>query len=313
MRLAREQVEVAELRRRRWKWRPWPYGVLLVFGSIFVVFNLIPLLRLFQLAFVRWSDVLAGRPLLPTLGNFQQLFADPIFWRAMQNTLAFTAIRVPLGLVLGLMVALAVQRSRVLRPIWTAAWFSPFMTSVVAMALVFNYLYNPTFGLFNHLLDLVGIPPQGFLRDPSQALISIAVVDLWKSVGFNVVVFMAGLAGVPDVYYEAAKIDGAGVWRTFTQVTLPLLSRTIYLLIIVGVITSMRVFVPIYVMSGFSLSSGGLGGPLNSTMVLTLYMYQSAFRFNEFGVAAASAVVLFVLVMVVTAFQFKVLRTKWEY
>jgi multiple sugar transport system permease protein len=302
---------IAEGHRRRL--RLWPYGVVVPLLAVFFTFNTLPVLRLFELSLLNWPDVVAGRGASFGLDNFRRLASDPVFLKVLGNTLLFTLIRVPLGLGLGLLAALAIQRTRTFRAFYTTAWFSPFMTSVVAMALVFTYLYNPTFGFFNYLLGLFGLPPQGFLRDPDQALLSIVLVDLWKSVGFNVVIFMAGLSGIPSDYYEAAAIDGASRSQTFRNVTLPLLSRTTYLLLLIGIITSMRVFVPVYMMTGFSLSAGGLGGPLNSTNVLTLYMYQSAFRFNDFGYAAAVAAVLFVLVLLVTLAQFRLLRTDWEY
>lgn len=293
--------------------RLWPYGVVVPLLAVFFTFSTLPVLRLFELSLLRWPDVVAGRPVSFGPGNFQRLAADPLFSKVLTNTLLFTALRVPLGLLIALVAALAIQRTRTLRAFYAAAWFSPFVTSVVAMALVFTYLYNPTFGFFNYVLGGLGVSPQGFLRDPSQALPSIVLVDLWKSVGFNVVIFLAGLSGIPDTFYEASSVDGANRWQTFRYVTIPLLSRTTYLLLIIGVITSMRVFVPIYMMTGFSLSAGGLGGPLNSTNVLTLYMFQSAFRFNDFGYAAAVAIVLFGLVLVVTVAQFRLLRTQWEY
>ena len=291
----------------------WPYGVVLVLFGVFTVFTIVPFLRLFQLAFLSWPDVLAGRASGFTTDNFAYLAGDPNFRQALLNTAIFTTIRVPIGIILGLAVALGMRRMNLLRPLFLTAWFSPFITSVVAMALVFTYLFNPTFGLFNYLLGGLGIQPQGFLRDPNQALLSIALVDLWKTVGFTAVVFLAGLTGIPDVYYEAAKVDGAGPIRTLLRITLPLLSRTTYLLLVVGVITSMRLFVPVYMMTGFSLSAGGLGGPLGRTNVLVLYMYQSAFRFNNFGHAAAAALALFVIVLAVTLLQLRFLRTKWEY
>lgn len=295
------------------KMRLWPYGVVVPLLAVFLTFSTLPLLRLFELSLLRWPDVVAGREASLGLSNFRRLAADPMFYKVLGNTLLFTALRVPLGLMIGLGVALLIERTATFRAFFTAAWFSPFMTSVVAMALVFTYLYNPTFGFFNYVLDLLGLPAQGFLRDPSQALFSIVLIDLWKSVGFNVVIFLAGLSAIPEDFYEAAGVDGANSLQTLRHVTLPLLSRTTYLLLTIGVITSMRVFVPIYMMTGFSLSAGGLGGPLNSTNVLTLYMFQAAFRFNDFGYAAAVAVVLFALVMVITLVQFRIQRTQWEY
>lgn len=293
--------------------RTWPYNVLLPLLTVFATFSLYPLLRLFDLSLLNWPDVLAGRGTHRNLDNFHRLFVDSLFWTSAWHTALFAAVKVPLSVALGLAVALGIHRTKRMRSFYTAAWFSPFMTSAVAMALVFNYLYQPTFGLLNYLLETVGLPAQGFLRDPNEALLAIVAMDLWKTVGFTVVVFLAGLSGIPDSVYEASDLDGASRWQTLRTITIPLLSRTTYLLLAVGIITSFRVFVPVYVMSGFSLSAGGLGGPLNSTNVLTLYMYQAAFRFNDFGLAAASAVVLFGVVLIITLFQFKVLRTDWDY
>jgi len=291
----------------------WVYAVLLPLLTVFVIFNILPIFKLFDLSLHRWADVIAGRGAPWVLANFQRMAGDPTFWKVLNNTLVFSLIRVPLGMAIGLLIAVSIQRTSVFRGLYVAAWFSPFMTSAVAMALVFTYFYNPTYGLFNYLLDHLGIPPQSFLSSPAQALPSIIVVDLWRNVGFNVVIFLAGLSGIPAEYYDAAKVDGANPWRTLRSITLPLLSRTTYLLLVMGVIASMRVFVPIYMMTGFSLSAGGLGGPLNSTNVLTLYMYQAAFRFNDFGYASAIAVVIFALVLVVTLLQLRLLRVTWEY
>lgn len=298
---------------KRPKFKLWPYGVLVPLGAIFVLFNLLPLIGLFGLSFQNWSDVVADRSVSLTLDNYFQLIEDPVFYKTFANTALFTVVRVPLSLLLGLLVALGLRQTILFRPFFASAWFSPFMTSAVAIALVFSYLYNPSYGLFNYVLNLVGLPSQGFLQDPSQALLSIAFVDLWKNVGFNVVVFMAGLAGIPVEFDEVSRIDGASRLQNFWYITLPLLSRTSYLLLVIGVITSMRVFVTVYMMSGFSLSSGGLGGPLGSTRVLALYVYESAFRFNNFSYAAAIAIILFVVVLFVTVLQIRVLKPRWEY
>jgi multiple sugar transport system permease protein len=291
----------------------WSVGVTLPLLALFVLFNVVPVYELAKLSLQRWADVSSGRPAPLTLDNYGRMVGDPVFWKVLWNTVLFTVVRVPLGLALGLLVALAIQRTRLFRAVSITAWFSPFMTSLVAMAVVFTYLFNPTFGLVNDLLRALGLPGQGFLTDPDQALMTIMLVDLWKNVGFNVVVFLAGLNAIPVEYYDAAKVDGASSWQTLRRITVPLLSRTTYMLLVLGVITSMRVFVPVYMMSGFSLSSGGLGGPLNSTNVLTLQMYQVAFRFGDFGYASAIAMTLFAIVMAVTILQLRLLRTTWSY
>jgi multiple sugar transport system permease protein len=291
----------------------WSVGVALPLLGLFALFNIFPVYELVKLSLQRWSDVAAGRPAPLTLDNYVRMVNDPVFWKVLRNTVVFTLVRVPLGLVIGLAVALAIQRTRLFRTVSITAWFSPFMTSLVAMAVVFTYIFNPTFGLANDILRWFGLPAQGFLTDTNEALMTIMLVDLWKNVGFNVVIFLAGLNAIPQEFYDAAKVDGASRRQTLRRITLPLLSRTTYMLLILGVITSFRVFVPIYMMSGFSLSSGGLGGPLNSTNVLTLQMYQVAFRFGDFGYASAIAIVLFLIVVAVTIAQLRLLRTTWQY
>lgn len=291
----------------------WHVGVLVPLLAVFVLFNVVPVVQLVNLSLRSWALQSSGAAAPLTLDNYRRMIHDPIFWQVLRNTVLFSVVRVPLGLVLGLLVALAIQRTQRFRTFAVAAWFAPFMTSLVAMAVVFTYVFNPTFGLVNDLLQAIGIGRQGFLTDPSQALWTILLVDLWKNVGFNVVIFLAGLSAIPAEYYNAAAVDGASRRRTLFDITLPLLSRTTYMLLVVGVITSMRVFVPVYMMSGFSLSSGGLGGPLNSTNVLTLDMYQQAFRFGDFGYASAVAVTLFTIVVLLTLVQLRLLRVRWEH
>lgn len=290
----------------------WTYSVFIPLFSIFLLFNVAPLIKLFDLAFQSWARVVSGQAAQYDLSNFQRLAADAVFQKVVGNTLLFAALRVPLGLGLGLLIALAIDRTKLMRGLFIAAWFSPFMTSVVAMALVFTYFYNPTFGLFDFVLAKLGLGQLTFLQSPTQALPSIVLIDLWKTVGFNVVIFLAGLSAIPAEYYDAAHVDGATPWQAFTKLTLPLLSRTTYLLIVMNTITATRVFVPVYMMTGFNLSSGGLGGPLNSTNVMTLFMYESAFRFGDFGYASAAAVVLFAFVTSLTLVQLRFFRVEWD-
>ena len=292
--------------------RRWGLVVLTPLLAVFIVMNMLPLIDLVKMSLQNQALVASGRSAPLTFANYARVFRDPEFWEVLRNTLVFTLLRVPLALVIGLIVALGIRRLTKFRSVFVLAWFSPFVTSLVAMAVVFSYMYNPNFGLINDFLRWAGLPPQGFLADPNQALLSIVFVDLWKNVGFNVLVFLGGLLAIPIELSEAARVDGARSWKLFRYITLPLLSRTTYMLLVIGVITSMRVFVPVYVMSGFSLSSGTLGGPLNSTNVLTLDMYQRAFRFGDLGYACAVAVVLFVIVMLVTIVQFRLLQVRWK-
>lgn len=281
---------------------------------LFFIFQVWPVYKLLILSFQNWFDVLAGKSDVWTLGNYQKLIADPVFWKVLKNTFIFTLVRVPVGLVIGLLMAMAINQTKKLRGVYVGAFYSPFLTSVVAMSLVFSYFYNPVFGLFNYILKYFGLPAQQFLSDTNLALICIVFVDLWKSIGFEIIVFLAGLQAIPDEYYAAASIDGANAFKRFRYITLPLLTPTTFLLIVSQMIFTMRIFTPIFVMTGITSASRGLiGGPLNSTNVLALYMYQAAFHLSDYSYASAIAMVLFGIVVLMTIFQFRVLRVSWEY
>jgi multiple sugar transport system permease protein len=291
------------------------YLIIIPLFLIFFVFQVWPVFKLFDLSLRNWARVLSDRPSFIGLTNYILLFKDPLFWQVFGNTIKFTLMRVPLGLAIGLLIALAINQTKRLRGFYVFAWFSPFMTSVVAMALVFTYFYNPTYGLFNTILMKIGLPTHSFLNSTEEALPSIMFVDLWKTVGFTVVIFLAGLQNIPQEYYDAASIDGAGVLQRFSKITIPLLSPTTYLLILMNIVTSMRVFTPVFMMTSIhgSVSGGGLGGPLNSTNVMTLYMYETAFQYSNFTYAATISVVLFLIVFVFTLIQFKFLQVNLEY
>jgi multiple sugar transport system permease protein len=209
---------------------------------IFSLFQIWPVIKLFILSLQNWSDVLAGRGNSWTLNNYQHLLKDPVFWKVLKNTIVFTLIRVPLGLVIGLLIATAINRTIRLRGWYIGAFYSPIITSVVAMALVFSYFYHPVFGLFNYILSQLGLPTQKFLSDPKQALYCIILVDLWKSIGFEIIIFLAGLQAIPEEYYEATALEGANSFQSFWKITFPLLAPTTYLLIITDVISTMRIF-----------------------------------------------------------------------
>ncbi len=290
------------------------YTILIPLLAIFLIFQIWPIVKLLDLSLRNWGQVIAGQPSFAGLANFARMVADPIFWRVLGNTFEFTALRVPAGMVLGLVLALAIQRTLRLRGFYLAAFFSPYTTSIAAMALVFTYFYHPVYGLFNSILQQLGLPTMRFLSSTTEALPSIVLVDLWKTIGFTVVIFVAGLEGIPREFDDAAAVDGASAWQRFRYITFPMLLPTTYLLLLTNVISAMRVFVPVFMMTSITGNTRGtLGGPLNSTNVLTVYMYQSAFHYNDFGYASAIAMVLFFIVLGFTALQLRTLRVTWEY
>jgi multiple sugar transport system permease protein len=284
------------------------YVFLLVPLAFFVVIRLLPTLSAFQVAFYDWDMLSDERPFVG-MSNFQRLAADQVFQAALGNTLKYVVLGVPIGLVLALSIALVLARVRHLAGLFRTIYFVPFITSLVAVSWVWRWLYQPQRGSINELLGLIGIPAQPFLQSTSQALPSIVVVNIWHDLGFQIIIFLAGLHAIPDIYYEAARLDGAGRWGMFRNITLPLLNPTIVFLAVTSAISSLQVFSQVQ-----NMSAQGTGGPLNSTLSLVLYVYQKAFGgAYQMGYASAMTVVLFALILVVTVVQLRLLTRRYDY
>jgi multiple sugar transport system permease protein len=228
--------------------------------------------------------------------NYRALAQAPMFWSALKNTLYFAFVGAPLSVLAALAAALLLN-SRLTRwkSFFRTAYFAPFVTTLVAVAIVWKYLYHPRFGLLDAALGTAGVRPVDWLGDPHWAMPAIILVAVWRSFGYNMLIFLAGLQRIPAEMREAADLDGAGHWSRLWHVTLPQLAPTF---VFVGVITAIgffQLFAEPYVMTG--------GGPLNSTLSMVLYMYQEGFRWWRLGSAASIAFVLFALVLAVTMIQ----------
>jgi multiple sugar transport system permease protein len=284
------------------------YLLLLVPLAFFLLIRILPTLSALQVAFYQWDMLSDERPFVG-LANFQTLAADQVFRTAFINTLKYVGIGVPVGLSLALAIALGLTRVRRLAGLFRTVYFIPFVTSLVAVSWVWRWLLQPQRGSVNELIGLIGIPPQPFLQSTSQALPSIVAVNVWHDLGFQVVIFLAGLHAIPEMYYEAARLDGAGRWALFRHITLPLLNPTLVFLAVTSAISSLQVFTQIQ-----NMSAQGTGGPLNSTLSLVLYVYQKAFGgAYQMGYASAMTVVLFVLILTVTLVQLRVLSRRYDY
>lgn len=237
----------------------------------------------------------AGNARFIGLDNYARLFRDPVFWRSLVNTLVFVVVCGPLTLLVALAVALLVN-SRLTRwkGFFRTAFFAPVVTTLVAVAVVWKYLYHARFGLFNRLLDLFGIAPIDWLNDPQWALFSIILLSVWKNFGYDVIILVAGLNSIPESLYEAARIDGAGFWAQLRHITLPMLVPSLFFCGVITTIGYFQVFSEPYVMTGG-------GGPLNATLTLALLMFKQGFRFWSMGYAATVAFVLCVIIVAVTA------------
>ncbi|QXP91214.1 carbohydrate ABC transporter permease [Methylococcus capsulatus] len=223
------------------------------------------------------------------LDNYRRLFGDPEFWQALRNTLYFVAVGGPLSVLVSLAAALLVNhRLAPFKGLFRSLLFLPVVTTLVAVAVVWRYLYQPRYGILNHLLGRLGLEPVDWLGDPDWAMPAIIVMAVWKNFGFNMIVFVAGLQSIPESLYEAASIDGAGHRRQFFHITLPLLAPTFLFVAVITVIGHFQLFAEPYVMTQ--------GGPAGSTLSLALLMYQQGFRWWNLGYAAAIAFVLFGIV-----------------
>ena len=240
------------------------------------------------------------------IGNYSKLFADPSFWQALGNTAFFALIGVPSVVLVSLGVALLLNRSssrffRALR----AFYFVPAITAIVAISLIWGYLYNTQFGLLNWLLSLVHIGQVQWLSDPLLAKFSVALVAIWRGTGLNIIIFLAALQGVPKEYLEAAALDGAGGWRTTRSIVIPLLRFAIFFVTVTTVISWLQFFDEAYVLTN--------GGPLGATTSVSIFLYQQGFQQSQFGYASAGSVILFVIIGVVTVAQLRSRRADLDY
>jgi multiple sugar transport system permease protein len=239
---------------------------------------------------------IADRDQLRVVGaaNYLALARDPLFWRALLNTVTFVALATPLSIAASLVAALLVTGAAVrMAGIFRTLFFLPVVTSLVAVAVVWRYVYHPRFGLLNYGLGLLGIAPHDWLGDPLLALPALVVLAVWKHFGFNMVVFMAGLQSIRPSLYEAASIDGAGRFDQFRHVTLPMLRPTMAFVALMTLIGNFQLFAEPYIMTR--------GGPSNRTLSVVLYMYEQGFRWWNLGYAAALALVLFAIILMVSA------------
>ena len=239
------------------------------------------------------------------LSNYQEaIFEDPRVPGAFLNTLLYAVIRIPPTIILGFFAALALNKIIRGRGPLIFGYFAPYITSMVAYAAVFIYLFSST-GLLNVILGALGLPAQSFTRDTNGALPSLALMDALKHIGFDVLIFMAALQNIPSSVYEAARVDGATPWQTTWNITIPLVAPTALFLVVILTIWTVQVFEPIYVMTH--------GGPLGRTESIVYLIWDAAFQNNRIGYASAISILLFVLLIVISLIQIQVGRTRWEY
>ncbi|HEV2066790.1 MAG TPA: sugar ABC transporter permease [Thermomicrobiales bacterium] len=294
------------LERRRWI---WAYIFILVPFLFFLSIRIGPTLYAFWVSLHQWDPIALDRPFIG-IENYRALVDDAVFWAAMRNTWIYVLVGVPVSLIISLAIAMGLQQLMRYVGFYRVLYFVPYVTSLVAVGWVWRWMYMPN-GLFNDVLGSVGLGPYTFLGSPDTAIYAIIATTIWQGLGFQVIIFLAGLESIPSDYQEAAAVDGATAWQRFLNITIPLLNPTLVFLIVTGVISNLQVFTQIRAMS-----SQGTGGPLNSTISIVLYVYQQAFQSlpAKMGYASAMTVVLFVMILAITIVQLKVLsRNNNEY
>ena len=265
-----------------------------------LVFQFWPIVDALRLSFFKYNMVAGTKTWVGTDNFSHLLFHDPIFWKTVRNTFYYFILKVPLQMILALLLAIIVsQPFRGVGGVRTVILI-PTITSMVVVSIVWGLMYHPNNGLFNGILQSLGLPPQKFLIDSKQAMPSLVVMTVWKDVGFNMIFFLAGLMIIPEEYYEAAKIDGANRLQSFFHITLPLLSGTTVFVLVTSMISAFKVFTPVFIMTR--------GGPANATRVLVLYIYENAFIYNKMGYAAALSVVLAVFLLSASLIQMSVAK-----
>jgi multiple sugar transport system permease protein len=298
-------------------------------AAVIIVFRVLPIVAAFGVSFFY---VMMGKIVgLAGLAQYQMLLADSEFWNSLLNTTYFVIGTVPVSLFLSLLIAILLNQKIRALGLYRTVYFLPVVTSMVAVAIVWKWIYHPRLGLLNSFLETLGADPLMWLEEPagifqlmarplgitlprwlagpSLALVAITITNLWRGIGYNVVIFLAGLQNIPNEYYEAARIDGAGRTQTFWKITWPLISPTTFYVVIMTTIVSFQVFTLVYLMTG-----SPVGGPLGTTKVLVYYIFEKGFESGgDMGYASCVALVLFVIVLALTLIQRRLIERRVHY
>ncbi len=269
-----------------------------------IMFIYFPLGWAIFISFFKWNMI---RPMkFVGLANYEKMFGNPDFWNSLWTTILYVLGTVPAAILIGLGLALLMNMEWLKgKGIFRTGFYIPVITAMAAAAVIWEWMFEPSFGLINWFLSFFGIRGIGWLSDPDYALLALIIVGVWKRIGYNMVLFLAGLQIIPRSLYEAAEIDGASTWVKFRNITWPLLSPTTLFVTILQIIASFRVFVSVSVMTR--------GGPMDSTRVITYYLYQYAFENMKFGYASAIAVFIFFFLMALTLIQFRLKKRRTFY
>ncbi|WP_294374787.1 carbohydrate ABC transporter permease [uncultured Clostridium sp.] len=281
-----------------------PYIMITPAIVIFLVFSIYPILYMGYLSFNEW-DLINPVKTFVGLDNFMALFKDETFLKVVKNSVIYMLITVSATMILGILMALFLSRNTKINKILQSVTFAPYIVSMVSVAFIWKWIMDSDYGLLNYLLSFIGIDSINWLHDEKTALLSLCIISIWKSIGYNAIVILSALKAVPQYIYEAAQLDEGKPLKVFFKITLPMISPSLFFLTIMNIISSFKVFEPIALITE--------GGPLNSTNTLVYYIYEYGFKLNKIGYASAAGVVLFAIIGVLTIIYFKMLSRKVHY
>ncbi|MDU6361206.1 MAG: sugar ABC transporter permease [Clostridiales bacterium] len=271
---------------------------------VFIVFSIYPILNTIFLSFYEW-DMISPTKEFVGIKNYQTLFRDVKFYQTLSNTFVYMLSTVGLGVILAIALALFLRKDTRINKFMQNLIFTPYIVSLASISFLWMWLMNNDFGLLNYLLSLVGVGPIDWLGNPKVALISLVIISVWKTLGYNTLIILSALQSIPKHLYEAASLDKATKRQTFFKITLPMISPTLFFLTIVSIIASFKVFETIQIITN--------GGPQNSTNTLVYSIYEYGFQFYKIGYASTIGVVLLVIISIFTIIYFKLLSKKVHY
>lgn len=262
----------------------------------FLAFSLLPIAACLALTFTKWNLILP--PALSGVGNYRQMVSDQLFWRTLGNTAYYTLGAVPVAIFIAFWLALLLNRGMRGVKFFRTIYFLPYVTLTVAISIVWSWIYNPDLGILNYLLGLVGIQGPAWLQDPGWAMPAIIIMSDWKGIGYPMLIFLAALQGVPEEFYESARVDGANWLQRIRHITVPTIAPATFYIVVISFIGAMQGFDQFYVMTQ--------GGPAYATTTIVMYIYQQGFQWFNMGYAATLAVALFAIIAVITALMWRV-------
>ncbi len=285
----------------------WAYIFMIPGVAWLLLLHFYPIFRSVYYSFFQWSGHVTDVPRFYGLRNYVGTVTDPLFWNAVLNTFFYVGMTVPMNTLFSMLVAVLITNVVKGRSFYKVLFFMPSVVGLVVASVVWRWCYEPMFGIYNHLLAQVGLPQLAWLKDPSTAMLSIALMTIWQNMGYYVVIFLAGLTAIPQELYEVSKIDGASRVRQFFAITLPLLGPIILFVMMYSTIKNIKIFGEVFVMTG--------GGPGKSTVTMGFLIYEEAFHYYNFGIGNTMAILMFLIILIISLLQFRLMerRTRVDY